>query len=75
MILGKIFGKVNTNEFSFIVEKDGSITNIEVMRGIGSGCDEEAKSVVSIMPDWEPGYQRGKAVRVKFNLPINFKLS
>ena len=59
---------------SFVVEKDGSITNIDVLRGIGSGCNEEAKRVVSIMPNWEPGYQRGKAVRVKFNLPFNFKL-
>lgn len=59
---------------SFIVEKDGSITNVTILRGIGSGCDEEAIRVVKSMPKWNPGLQCGRAVRVSCNLPINFKL-
>ena len=59
---------------SFVVEKDGLISNIELLRGIGGGCDEEAMRVVSIMPNFEPGLQRGKSVRVKFTLPIKFTL-
>ncbi|MCB0806210.1 MAG: M56 family metallopeptidase [Bacteroidales bacterium] len=60
---------------SFIVEKDGSITHVEVLRGIGGGCDEEAVRVISAMPNWKPGKQKGKPVRVQFNMPIEFKLS
>ena len=59
---------------SFVVEKNGSITDVRVLRGIGGGCDEEAMRVVKSMPGWSPGKQRGKAVRVRFNLPIVFKL-
>lgn len=59
---------------SFVVEKDGSITNVTILRGIGSGCDEEAMRVVKSMPKWNPGLQCGRAVRVSCNLPINFKL-
>jgi TonB family protein len=66
-----IEGKVFVN---FIVEKDGSVGETKVIRGIGGGCDEEAIRVVSQMPDWIPGTQLGEAVRVSYNLPINFKL-
>jgi len=59
---------------TFVVEKDGSITNVNILRGIGGGCDEEATRVVSSMPKWKPGRQNGKEVRVQFNMPINFKL-
>lgn len=59
---------------SFVVEPDGSISNVNIMRGIGGGCDEEAVRVVKSMPKWTPGKQRGKTVRVSFNLPVNFKL-
>lgn len=59
---------------SFVVEKDGSISDVQVLRGIGSGCDEEAVRVVKAMPKWKPGKQNGKAVRVHFNLPIMFRL-
>lgn len=58
----------------FVVEADGSITGAEVMRGIGGGCDEEALRVVQAMPRWKPATQDGKPVRVKYNLPIYFKL-
>ncbi len=59
---------------TFVVEKDGSITGVRILRGIGGGCDEEAVRVVSMMPDWTPGVQKGKPVRVQFNLPIFFNL-
>lgn len=59
---------------SFVVEKDGSITNISLLRGIGGGCDEEAMRVVGLMPRWEPGCQLNKPVRVQFTLPVKFIL-
>ena len=58
----------------FVVDKDGSITNVEVLKGIGGGCDEEAVRVVKNAPKWHPGKQRGRPVRVKMVLPITFKL-
>lgn len=58
----------------FVVEPDGSVSNVKIMRGIGGGCDEEAMRVVKSMPKWKPGKQRGKAVRVSYTLPVNFKL-
>ena len=59
---------------SFIVEKDGSITDAKVVKGIGGGCDEEAVRVVNAMPKWKPGMQKGKPVRVSFMMPFTFKL-
>ena len=59
---------------SFVVEKDGQISNIRILRGIGGGCDEEALRVVSEMPKWIPGRQRNIPVRVQFNMPIRFIL-
>ena len=58
----------------FVVEKDGSISNVKVLKGIGGGCDEEAVRVISSMPKWKPGMQKGKPVRVSFQIPIYFKL-
>ena len=58
----------------FVVEKDGSIVDAEIVRSIGSECDEEVLKVVYMMPNWIPGKQRGKAVRTQFNLPVKFKL-
>jgi TonB family protein len=58
----------------FIVNTDGSMSDITVMQGIGAGCDEEAVRVLKTMPPWTPGMQNGKAVRVRFVLPIKFKL-
>ncbi len=60
---------------TFVIEKDGSVDNVRILRGIGFGCDEEAVRVVSSMPKWNPGKQRGQAVRVQFNLPIRFYLN
>jgi len=59
---------------TFVVERDGSVTDVRVLRGIGGGCDEEAIRVVKGMPKWSPGKQRGKAVRVQYNLPVKFTL-
>ncbi|MBO7460743.1 MAG: energy transducer TonB [Bacteroidales bacterium] len=58
----------------FVVEKDGSISNVRVLRGIGGGCDEEAVRVVQTLPKFKPGKQRGNPVRVQYTLPIVFKL-
>lgn len=66
-----IQGRVFVN---FVVEPDGSVSNVKVIRGIGGGCDEEAIRVVQSMPKWVPGRQRGKPVRVSFNLPVRFTL-
>ncbi|MBI5917412.1 MAG: energy transducer TonB [Bacteroidetes bacterium] len=58
----------------FVVEKDGSISNKDILRDVGAGCGEEAMRVVSLMPNWNPGKQRGNPVRVQFTLPVKFDL-
>ena len=58
----------------FIIDKDGSIINPTVVRGIDPYLDKEAIRVIKIMPKWKPGMQRGRAVRVKYTLPVVFKL-
>ena len=68
----KIEGRVFV---SFVVEKDGSITNAAVMRGIDKECDAEALRVVSSMPKWTPGQQDGKNVRTQFTIPIYYKFN
>ena len=60
---------------SFVVEKDGSLTEIKTVKSVDPLLDEEAVRVVSAMPKWEPGKQKGKPVRVKYNVPISFKLT
>lgn len=61
---------------TFVVCEDGSLCDYEVLKGIGSGCDEEALRVVKEMSGkWQPGVQRGKKVRVKYNLPVTFMLN
>lgn len=59
---------------SFVVERDGSITDVHVVRSVDPSLDREAARVVSSMPNWQPGKQNGSAVRVKFNVPVQFKL-
>jgi len=66
-IQGRVF-------INFVVEPNGKISNVKVLRGIGGGCDEEAVRVVKSMPKWSPGKQRGKPVRVSYNLPVKFTL-
>lgn len=58
----------------FVVEKDGSVSNVRVLRDIGGGCGEAAVEVVKNMPRWEPGRQAGKAIRTQFSLPLKFEL-
>ncbi len=67
-IEGKVF-------LTFIVDKDGSITDVTLARGIGGGCDEEAIRILKESPKWNPGKQRGRAVRQKMTFPIIFKLN
>ncbi len=55
---------------TFVVEPDGALTNIKVLRGIGKAFDDEALRVIKLMPKWNPGKQSGKNVRVQFNVPI-----
>ena len=58
---------------TFVIEKDGSITNVRVARGIGDGCDEEAVRVIKLSPPWKPGMQKGRPVRVAYSVPIGFR--
>jgi len=58
----------------FVVDEEGNISDVNVIKGIGGGCDEEAKRVVMKMPKWKPGKQNGRAVKVYFTLPIMFTL-
>ncbi len=64
---GRVFVK-------FVVEKDGKLSNAEVIRGIGVGCDEEALRVVNLFPKFSPGTMGGVPVRVQMVIPIKFKL-
>ena len=64
---GKVF-------VQFVIGKDGSINDVKVIKGIGAGCDEEAARIIQASPAWNPGKQRGKAVRQRYTLPISFKL-
>ncbi|GAB3904521.1 energy transducer TonB [Mucilaginibacter boryungensis] len=65
---GKVF-------MSFIIEKDGHLSDITVMRKVGYGFDEEATRVLKIAPAWKPGMQNGQPVRVRYTIPINFQLT
>jgi periplasmic protein TonB len=58
----------------FVIERDGSISEVKLLRGIGGGCDQEAMRVVSRLPAWKPGMQAGQPVRVSYNLPVKFIL-
>ncbi len=73
--MAKESGIQGTVYLTFVVEKDGSITGVKVQRGIGGGCDTEAVRVIKKMPRWKPGKQRGRPVRVQFNMPIKFVLA
>jgi TonB family protein len=70
-VKNKVMGTVYV---TFVIKADGSISDVKVLRGIGSGCDEEAVRVIKLMPKWNPGEQKGKPVDVQFNLPIKFTL-
>jgi protein TonB len=67
---------MGTVYITFVVEKNGSVSNAKVLRGVskGPGLDAEALRVISSMPAWTPGMQNGNIIRVQFNLPIHFLL-
>jgi len=67
-IQGKVF-------VSFVIEKDGSVTDVKVVRGIGGGCDEEAMRVIKKSPKWKPGRQNSQSVRVRYNMPLSFNIA
>ncbi|MBB2144453.1 TonB family protein [Pedobacter sp. LMG 31464] len=67
-VQGKVF-------LSFVVEKDGSITDVKVIKGIGYGCDDEAIRVIKKSPKWVAGKQNNQTVRVRYNMPIGYMLS
>lgn len=67
-VQGKVF-------LSFVVEKNGALTDVKVVRGIGSGCDDEAMRVLKNSPKWTPGIQNGRPVRVAYTIPVSFTLS
>jgi protein TonB len=67
-IQGKVF-------VSFVVEKDGSVSGVSLIRGIGSGCDEEAMRVIKKSPRWKPGLQHNNPVRVRYTMPLSFTIS
>lgn len=66
-----ISGKVMV---SFVIEKNGEISNLKILKGIGAGCDEEAMRVIKRSPFWKPGMQNGRAVRVAYIMPIVFRM-
>jgi protein TonB len=66
-IEGKVF-------VQFVVDKDGTLTEVIAVKGIGAGCDQEAVRVIEGSPKWKPGKQRGRSVKVRMILPITFKL-
>ncbi|MCD4665739.1 MAG: energy transducer TonB, partial [Bacteroidales bacterium] len=64
-----------TVHVSFVVWKDGSISDVEILRGIGGGCDEEVIRAIESMPNWIPGNQNGNKVNAAFQMPVKFKLN
>jgi TonB family protein len=68
-------GLQGTVFISFVVEKDGSISDAKVLRGVAESLDAEALRVIKAMPNWNPGTQRGEHVRVQYNMPIRFALN
>ncbi|MFA5971494.1 MAG: energy transducer TonB [Lentimicrobiaceae bacterium] len=68
-------GFQGTVYISFVIDSDGKVADIKLLRGPGGGLNEEALRVVRMMPKWKPGTRKGKPVRVLFNMPIYFKLS
>lgn len=70
--VAKVLGLSGTVDVSFVVERDGSVTDVKPVKCLGAGCESEAARVISLMPKWTPGIQNGKMVRVMYTVPINF---
>lgn len=73
--LARKMGVTGNVTVQFVIDKDGSITDIEILKGIGSGCDEEAIRVLQKAQKWKPGKQRGVPVKVRMVIPIFFRLN
>lgn len=72
--IAKELGEQGRVYVGFVIEKDGSLSNIQVLRGVSGSLDREAKRVMGAMPNWSPGKNGGEAVRCRMRLPINFRL-
>jgi len=72
--LAKEYGIEGRVVVSFVVEKDGSLTDLKIVKDIGGGCGEEALRLMQAMPKWVPGQQHGRVVRVAYTLPVSFRL-
>ncbi len=64
-ITGRVFA-------SFVIDTAGHVSQAQVLKGLGYGCDEEAIRLINKLPRWKPGTQSGRVVAVKYNLPVNF---
>ncbi len=73
-LLALAAGVEGTVVVKFVVEANGEVSSEKIVRDIGYGCGEAALKMVRLMPDWEPGRQRGTPVRVQINLPVKFEL-
>ena len=73
--IAKEYGITGRVYLSFIIEKSGAVTNVKVVRGVDKNLDAEALRVVKSLPNFNPGKQRGKAVKVLYNVPITFILN
>jgi len=69
-----ILGLTGKVYISFVIDKDGSVIDVKPVKCMGTGCESEAVRVVSMSPKWSPGIQKGRAVRVQYNVPISFDL-
>jgi protein TonB len=67
-------GIAGTVVIQFVINRNGNVTQVQLVKGIGGGCDQEALRVIKGMPAWSPGKQQGRAVSVRYTLPVKFKL-
>ena len=72
--LAKEIGVTGMVVIQFIVGKDGEVRDVNILRGIGGGCDKESKRVIKKLPSWMPGKQNGRPVSVRYTIPIKFEL-
>lgn len=72
--VARILGLTGKVYLTFVVDKDGSVTDVKPVKCLGAGCESEAARVVSMSPKWSPGIQKGRAVRVQYTMPVSFSL-
>lgn len=68
-------GKEGTVYLSFVISKDGKVTDAKIIRGVDKSLDDEAMRVLNMMPAWKPGMQSGQPVNVQYSLPVRFNLA